>query len=143
MKFTKIGVLGLILAFGLASAGAIAAQAAGSPAQPKEWTAQSGDGEHADRQFADRRDGEAGSSDRQDSESSGDYRDPAPDAAPAVDMAQAQKAAEAYAKSGKAVSVRLEDENGKLVYAVVVARHVVKVDAMTGAVLGSGGGEGN
>ncbi len=47
---------------------------------------------------------------------------------------QAQQAAEA-AVSGKATSVKLENEDGSLVYAVAIAQKEVKVDAGNGRVL--------
>jgi uncharacterized membrane protein YkoI len=138
MKFTRIAIPTLVLAFGLASASLLAAQSAAPSPSQQGKEAWSGEGEHSDGQYT-----ESGSVDQRDSENGGDMRDAVPDATPAIDMAQAQKAAEAYAKSGKAVSVKLEDENGKLVYSVIVARHDVKVDAMTGVVLGSGQSEEN
>lgn len=47
---------------------------------------------------------------------------------------QAQQAAET-AVGGKASSVKLEDENGNLVYAVEIGKQEVKVDAGNGRVL--------
>ncbi|MCA6601255.1 MAG: PepSY domain-containing protein, partial [Pseudanabaena sp. M57BS1SP1A06MG] len=60
---------------------------------------------------------------------------------------QAQQAAEA-AVAGKATSVKLENENGSLVYSVAIAQKEVIVDAGNGRVLSTeslnnGGGESN
>ena len=65
------------------------------------------------------------------------------DAAPAgkaVIVAQdAEKTAEAYAMAGTATSVTLDDENGRLVYSIQIGETDVKVDAMTGIVIGTDG----
>jgi len=65
-----------------------------------------------------------------------DGPDAAPTGTPAVTAADAQKTAEAYLNAGPASKVQLDDENGKLVYSVEIGTTDVKVDAMTGAVLG-------
>lgn len=63
-------------------------------------------------------------------------QDPAPAGTPAITVDRARAAAEAYLNAGKATKVQLDDENGKLVYSIEIGTSDVKVDAMTGAVLG-------
>jgi len=55
---------------------------------------------------------------------------------PSITADQAQATAEAHLNAGTATQVELDDENGKLVYSVEIGTSDVKVDAMTGAVLG-------
>ena len=55
-------------------------------------------------------------------------------AAITADLAKAN--AEASLNAGTATTVELDDENGKLVYSVEIGSTDVKVDAMTGTVLG-------
>ena len=63
-------------------------------------------------------------------------QDPVPAGTPAITADQAKAAAEAHLNAGAATRVQLDDENGKLVYSVEIGTSDVKVDAMTGAVLG-------
>ena len=68
----------------------------------------------------------------------GDWRDPVPQGKPAITAAAAITAAQAYLKNDTTVrKLVLEDENGKLVYSVWIAGTDVKIDAMTGSVLGT------
>jgi uncharacterized membrane protein YkoI len=55
---------------------------------------------------------------------------------PALTAADALRIAEAYLNAGSATQVELDDENGQLVYSVEIGTSEVKVDAMTGEVLG-------
>lgn len=67
-----------------------------------------------------------------------DSQDAAPTGTPAITAAAAQKTAEEYLNVGAAVKVELDDENGALVYSVEFSNGTdVKVDAMTGSVLGT------
>jgi uncharacterized membrane protein YkoI len=69
-------------------------------------------------------------------------QDAAPTGTPAITAEAAQKTAEAYLNAGTATKVELDDENGQLVYSVEFANGTdVKVDAMTGSVLGAESGE--
>ncbi len=69
---------------------------------------------------------------------SSDGKDEAPVGTPAITAQAAQQAAEAYLNAGTASQVQLDDENGKLVYSVQFPNGTdVKVDAMTGSVLGA------
>lgn len=69
---------------------------------------------------------------------SADGEDAAPTGTPAIIAEAAQKTAESYLNAGTAVKVELDDENGKLVYSVEFSNGTdVKVDAMTGSVLGT------
>lgn len=71
-----------------------------------------------------------------------DSQDPVPAGTPAITAEVAQKAAEAYLNAGTATKVQLDDENGKLVYSVEFPNGTdVKVDAMTGNVLGADAGQ--
>jgi len=64
-------------------------------------------------------------------------QDAAPTGTPAITAEAAQQTAEAYLNAGTATQVELDDEDGVLVYSVEFANGTdVKVDAMTGAVLG-------
>jgi len=72
---------------------------------------------------------------------SGENGDPAAVGTPAIGYDQAVKAAELYAKTGSAQSASLEDENGKLVYAVLVNGADIKIDAATGSVVKVDGGD--
>jgi len=68
---------------------------------------------------------------------SGDGQESAPTGTPAITAEQAQTAALAV-HSGTVLKTELDDENGNLVYGVQFEGDVVvKVDAMTGAVLGT------
>jgi uncharacterized membrane protein YkoI len=71
----------------------------------------------------------------------GDGQETAPAGTPAITADQAQAAAEASLNAGTASKVELDDENGQLVYSVEIGSSDVKVDAMTGAVLGVETGE--
>ncbi len=69
---------------------------------------------------------------------SADGQDAAPTGTPAITAEAAQKTAESYLNAGTAVKVELDDENGALVYSVEFSNGTdVKVDAMTGSVLGT------
>jgi len=68
---------------------------------------------------------------------SADEQDAAPAGTPSISAEVAQKTAETFLNAGTATKVELDDENGKLVYSVEIGVTDVKVDAMTGAVLGS------
>jgi len=70
-----------------------------------------------------------------------DGQDAAPAGTPSITADQAKAAAEAYLNAGAATKVQLDDENGKLVYSVEIGTSDVKVDAMTGAVLGVDSGQ--
>jgi uncharacterized membrane protein YkoI len=70
-----------------------------------------------------------------------DGQDDVPSGTPAVAAEAAQKTAETYLNAGAATEVELDDENGQLVYSVEIGGTEVKVDAMTGAVLGTESGE--
>lgn len=63
-------------------------------------------------------------------------QDPAPSGAPAVSADAALKAAQGSLKSTASGTAALEDENGKLIYSVDLNGSDVKVDALTGTVLG-------
>jgi len=70
------------------------------------------------------------------SEAAAEAADPAPAGTPAITADAAKAAAEASLNtSGKATTVTLDDENGKLVYSVQIGQTDVKVDANTGTVL--------
>ena len=60
----------------------------------------------------------------------------APAGTPAISAEVAQKTAETYLNAGMATEVELENKDGKLVYSVEIGNTDVKVDAMSGEVLG-------
>ena len=66
-----------------------------------------------------------------------DGHDAAPSGTPAITAAAAQKTAEEFLNAGPATRAELDDENGQLVYSVEIGGTDVKVDAMTGTVLGT------
>lgn len=69
---------------------------------------------------------------------SADGQDAAPTGTPAITAQAAQKTAEAYLNAGTAIKTELDDENGALVYSVEFSNGTdVKVDAMTGSVIGT------
>jgi uncharacterized membrane protein YkoI len=68
-------------------------------------------------------------------------QDAAPAGTPLITADTARQTAEAYLNAGPATQVELDDENGKLVYSVEIGTTDVKVDAMTGAVLGTDTGQ--
>jgi uncharacterized membrane protein YkoI len=71
----------------------------------------------------------------------GDGQDDAPAGTPVITADTARQTAEAYLNAGPATQVELDDENGALVYSVEIGTTDVKVDAMTGAVLGMDTGQ--
>ncbi len=71
-----------------------------------------------------------------DSDQDDDEKDTTSLGTPEITFDQAQAAAEAHLNAGSASEIELENENGQLVYSVEIGRVEVKVDAMTGAVLG-------
>jgi uncharacterized membrane protein YkoI len=68
-------------------------------------------------------------------------QDAVPSGTPAITAEQARATAEAYLNAGTATQVEVDDENGQLVYSVEIGGTDVKVDAMTGAVLGTETGQ--
>ena len=69
---------------------------------------------------------------------SADGQEAAPTGTPSITAEAAQKTAESYLNAGTAVKTELDDENGALVYSVEFSNGTdVKVDAMTGSVLGT------
>ena len=65
-----------------------------------------------------------------------DGQDAAPTGTPAISVDAAIKAAQSHLNSTAAGKATLDDENGALVYSVDLNGSDVKVDAMTGVVLG-------
>ncbi len=86
-------------------------------------------------------DEQVGDQNEADVETGTDGQDAAVAQTPAVSPEQAQAAAEASLNAGTATKVELDDENGQLVYSVEIGSTDVKVDAMTGAVLGAEAGQ--
>jgi len=71
-----------------------------------------------------------------DTETGDNEQDAVPAGTPAITAKEAQATAEAYLNAGTATQVELDDEDGQLVYSVEIGGTDVKVDAMTGTVLG-------
>jgi uncharacterized membrane protein YkoI len=67
---------------------------------------------------------------------SSDGSDPVPAGTPAITADAAVQAAQAFMNSSAAGTATLDDENGVLVYSVDLSGSDVKVDAMSGVVLG-------
>jgi uncharacterized membrane protein YkoI len=92
---------------------------------------QVGDQDEADTETPDDEDTGAA-----DTETGDDGQDAPPDGTPTITAKEAQATAEAYLNAGTATQVELDDEDGQLIYSVEIGGTDVKVDAMTGAVLG-------
>jgi uncharacterized membrane protein YkoI len=84
---------------------------------------------------------QVGDQNEADTEAGDDEQDTIPSGTAAITAEQAQATAEAYLNAGTATQVELDDENGQLVYSVEIGGTDVKVDAMTGAVLGTETGQ--
>ena len=69
---------------------------------------------------------------------SSDGQDAAPTRSPSISSDAALQAAQAYLNTTASGTATLDDENGKLVYSVDLNGSDVKVDAMSGTVLGVG-----
>jgi hypothetical protein len=65
-----------------------------------------------------------------------DGQDAAPSGTPSISSDAALQTAQAYLNTTASGTATLDDENGKLVYSVDLNGRDVKVDAMTGTVLG-------
>jgi uncharacterized membrane protein YkoI len=84
---------------------------------------------------------QVGDQNEADTETGDNEQDAVPAGTPAITAEQAQATAEAYLNAGTATQVELDDENGQLVYSVEIGGTDVKVDAMTGTVLGTETGQ--
>jgi uncharacterized membrane protein YkoI len=76
------------------------------------------------------------STDSGQAETGDNERDAVPAGTPAITAEQAQATAEVYLNAGTATQVELDDEDDQLIYSVEIGGTDVKVDAMTGTVLG-------
>lgn len=65
-----------------------------------------------------------------------DEQDETSPGTPAITAAEPLQIAEKHLNAGAAIEIELENENGQLVYSVEIGSNDVKVDAMTGEVLG-------
>ena len=129
----KIGRKLTVAAVALLAVGAIGftaihsfAQISQPPAQAPATTTQYS-GPAANQNAADAATGTSRGADRQDTP---------PAATPAITADQARATAEAHLNAGPASKIKLKTENGKLVYSVKIGDSKVKVDAMSGEVLG-------
>jgi uncharacterized membrane protein YkoI len=84
---------------------------------------------------------QVGDQDTADAETGDDGQDAPPAGTPAITAEEAQATAEAYLNAGTATQVELDDEDGQLIYSVEIGGTDVKVDAMTGTVLGTETGQ--
>ena len=141
MKINRLIALTAIALLVVGAMGVISMKALAQPAaQTQTCDQQDGDSaeiqdapdtDNVDLQCGDQNEGgeEAEASDGQETASIG---------TPAITAQAAQKIAEAYLNAGTAVNVELDDEDGALVYSVEFTNGTdVKVDAMTGDVLGT------
>jgi uncharacterized membrane protein YkoI len=134
-RFVALAVIALLV---VGAMGAIAARALAQPSYP---TAQgqataAPDDEEAVGADTDDVEEQVGDQNEADAETGDNEQDAVPAGTPAITAEQAQAAAEAYLNAGTATQVELDDEDGQLVYSVEFGGTEVKVDAMTGAVLG-------
>ncbi len=74
--------------------------------------------------------------DNHEAQAEDDEQDEAPSGTAVITADAARQTAEAYLNSGSASQVELDDENGCLIYSVEIGSSDVKVDALTGDVLG-------
>jgi len=125
-----MGGIGAVTARAYAQTAQPTAQVQGAEKPDAENDTETGDGEVGDQVAAD----------TETSESS-DGQDAAPTGTPAITADAAQKTAEAHLNAGAASKVTLDDENGTLVYSVDIGGVDVKVDAMTGIVIGTDNAE--
>jgi uncharacterized membrane protein YkoI len=137
----KINRFVALAAIALLVVGAMGAVAARSFAQTSHPTAQVQATEAPDEEEAvgadtDNVEEQVGDQDAADTETGDKEQDAVPDGTAAYTAEQAQATAEAYLNAGTATQVELDDENGQLVYSVEFGGTDVKVDAMTGTVLG-------
>jgi uncharacterized membrane protein YkoI len=149
-RFLALAAIALLVVGAMGVIGTKAfAQSATPPAQSQECAQQDNDSvqaqnapdtDNVDLQCGDQNGADSGQ-EAQEAESA-DGQDAAPTGTPAISAEAAQKSAEAYLNAGSAVKVELDDENGALVYSVQFPNGTdVKVDAMTGTVLGAETGQ--
>lgn len=121
------------------------AQTTQPPAQaqtaPDNEQALGADTDQVDEQVGDQNAADTAADTAVEAPEAGDGQDAAPTGTPSITADQAKAAAEAHLNAGTATKVQLDDENGKLIYSVEIGTSDVKVDAMTGAVLGVDSGQ--
>jgi uncharacterized membrane protein YkoI len=123
------------------------AQTAQPPAQtqaataPDNQQAVGADTDQVDQQAGDQNAADTAAETALEAPEAADGQDAAPAGTPSITADQAKAAAEAHLNADAATKVQLDDENGKLVYSVEIRASDVKVDAMTGAVLGVDSGQ--
>ena len=157
-RFVALAVIALLV---VGAMGAIAARALAQPsyptaqgqatAAPDDEEAVGADTDDVEEQVGDQNEADdeeaveadtddveeqVGDQNEADAETGDNEQDAVPAGTPAITAEQAQAAAEAYLNAGTATQVELDDEDGQLVYSVEFGGTEVKVDAMTGAVLG-------
>lgn len=142
-RFVALAAIALIVvgAMGIVSMKAFAQSSQAPPAQAQTCDQQDEDPAEVqgapDTDNVDLQCGDQNEADDTKAEST-DGQESAPTGTPAITAEAAQKTAETYLNAGTATKVELDDENGKLIYSVEFANHSdVKVDAMTGDVLGT------
>lgn len=149
MKLNRFFALAAIALLVVGAMGAIAArtfaqtpiphaqEVQATEATDSQMSANGPDGDNVDEQVGDQTSADTGAEVNGGAQTeSGDGQDAAPSGTPAITAEAAQKTAEAYLNAGAASKVQLDDENGKLIYSVEIGGNDVKVDAMTGEVLG-------
>lgn len=141
-RFFAMAAIALLVvgAMGVISARSFA-QATQPPTQTQVTEAPEANSEGSDTDNLDEQVGDQNGPDGQEAgdgaeAADGAEQEAAPAGTPAITAEAAQKTAEAYLKAGPANHVELDNENGKLVYSVEFNDTDVKVDAMTGEVLG-------
>lgn len=142
MKINRFIALAAIALLVVGAIGAISMKAFAQTAAQTETCAQQDDDsaevqDGPDTDNVELECGDQNEADGSEVESAGDTES-APTGTPAITSEAAQKTAESYLNAGTAVKVELDDEDGKLVYSVEFSNGTdVKVDAMTGSVLGT------
>jgi uncharacterized membrane protein YkoI len=143
MKINRIVALAVIALLVVGAMGAVATRSFARTTHPTAQVQATEAPDDEDTVAADTDDVEeqVGDQDEADTETGDDGQDALPAGTPAITAEEAQATAEAYLNAGTATQVELDDEDGQLVYSVEIGGTDVKVDAMTGTVLGAETGQ--
>ncbi|MBA4383335.1 MAG: hypothetical protein C0410_01225 [Anaerolinea sp.] len=133
-----IGAMGFITTKTHAQSGTVPAQQVQVTEAPDNGQTVGADTDNVEEQVGDQnaQDTTAGSASEPVEAKSSDGQDAAPTGNPSISSDAALQAAQAYLNTTTSGTATLDDENGKLVYSVDMNGSDVKVDAISGTVLG-------
>jgi len=138
MKINRFIALTAIALLVIGAMGAISAKVFAQPVAQNQACDEQGEDALELQNAPDTDDVEMECSDQGEDGEEAEGADAAPTGTPAIAAATAQKTAEDYLNAGGALKVELDDEGGKFVYSVEFSNGTdVKVDAMTGDILGT------